>query len=322
MIRLALVAALLSLAALQEAAPVVAPESTAPAGPAPLDPALLALFDYEPDLPLEVEEASITRSDGFDRIELSYASPLGGRVPACLYVPQSEAPWAGLLIMHGMPGSHTDSFVSTLGPKYARAGALCLVISAPWARVGEGEQAEPITGTEQDRKNQIQLIVDLRRGIDLLLSFDQVQAARLGFVGGSYGGAMGGLLAGVEKRLAAYALMVGDGGLVAHRTGPDDADRPPPYPQEQWQRWLAWMEPIEPMRFVGHAAPAHLLFQNGRTDRAVPEADGLAFQAAGSEPKTCLWYPDGHGTTPERLRDQARWFAERIGIDATPFLQN
>ena len=52
----------------------------------------------------------------------------------------------------------------------------------------------------------------------------------------------------------------------------------------------------------------------------LPEADGLAYQQAGSEPKTCLWYEDGHGLTPERMRDQARWFAEHIGIDPAPFL--
>ena len=33
---------------------------------------------------------------------------------------------------------------------------------------------------------------------------------------------MGGLLAGVEDRLRAYVLQVGDGGLVTHMTGPED----------------------------------------------------------------------------------------------------
>jgi hypothetical protein len=118
----------------------------------------------------------------------------------------------------------------------------------------------------------------------------------------------------------AYALMVGDGGLVAHRTGPDDEGRPREMPEEQWQQWVAWMEPIVPIHFVGHAAPARLLFQNGRTDVVVPMVDGLAFQAAGSAPKTCVWYPDGHRTGPDRLRDQAMWFAGCIGIDPAPFL--
>jgi dienelactone hydrolase len=322
MLRLALAAALLTLAPahrVQDEKPAPA-TAKAPAEPAPLAPALLALFDYDRKLPLDLQENSTTAKDGYDLIDLSYASPLGGRVPAHLFRPHGEGPWAGMQIMHGMPGSHSDSFVHALGPRYARAGALCLAISAPWARVAEGEHMEMITGTEQDRRNQIQLIVDLRRGFDVLLSFKAVDPTRLGYVGGSYGGAMGGLLAGVEKRVRAYALMVGDGGLVAHRTGPDDEGRPREMSDEQWQRWVAWMEPIEPIRFVGRAAPARLLFQNGRTDEVVPMVDGLAFQAAGSVPKTCIWYPDGHRTGADRLRDQAMWFAGCIGIDPAPFL--
>jgi len=43
------------------------------------------------------------------------------------------------------------------------------------------------------------------------------------------------------------------------------------------------------------------------------------YQAAGSEPKTILWYEDGHSIGGERLRDQSLWFADRIGIDPGPF---
>ena len=37
-----------------------------------------------------------------------------------------------------------------------------------------------------------------------------VDAERMGYSGGSYGAAMGGLLAGVEKRIKAYVVMKGD----------------------------------------------------------------------------------------------------------------
>jgi len=290
-------------------------EEPARAEPDGIEPALLALFDYDVELDLDVREEAYDSFDGYDRVDISYASPMGGRVPAYLYVPQTEEPWAGMLVMHGMPGDRSNG--QTFGPGYARGGALCLAISAPWARLGPGEQMEPITFTEEDRANQIQLVQDLRRGVDLLLTFSEVDPKRLGYVGGSYGGAMGGLLAGVEKRIVAYALVVGDGGLYAHMTSPGDRIPPEGLDVETWQRWKSWMEPIEPLRFVAHAAPSQLLFQNGRTDELVPEADALVYQAAGSEPKTCLWYADGHSITRERIRDQAKWFAERIGIDPT-----
>ncbi len=284
----------------------------------PLDPDLLALFDYDTELDLDVREVGFESFEGYDRIDLSYASPKGGRVPGYLYVPQTDGPWAGMIVMHGMPGDRSsgDSFA----PGYARGGALCLAISAPWSR-GPRNEWEPISFTEKDRTNQIQLMQDLRRGVDLLLSFDEVDAERMGYVGGSYGGAMGGLLAGIEKRICAFALVVGDGGLFAHMTSPGDEIPPEGLTREEWDKWQAWMEPIEPMRFVAHAAPSALLFQNGRTDQLVPAADAKEYQEAGSEPKTCLWYEDGHSVTGERMRDQAKWFAERIGIDPSPYVR-
>jgi cephalosporin-C deacetylase-like acetyl esterase len=54
---------------------------------------------------------------------------------------------------------------------------------------------------ERDRREQIQLIVDLRRAVDLLVARDDVDPDRIGYLGVSYGGAMGGLLAGVEDRV-------------------------------------------------------------------------------------------------------------------------
>ena len=279
---------------------------------------LLELFAYDATAELDVREAGMDSYEGYDRVDLSYASPMGGRVPAYLYVPQADGPWAGMLVMHGMPGDRTNGAAMAAG--YARGGALCLAISAPWARVEPGEQMNPITFTEEDRTNQIQLMQDLQRGVDLLLTFGEVDPERLGYVGGSYGGAMGGLLAGIEKRIQAYALVVGDGGLYAHMTSPGDEIPPSGLTQEEWERWEAWMRPIEPIRFVAHAAPAHLLFQNGRTDQLVPAADAEEYQAAGSLPKTTMWYEGGHSIDAERLRDQALWFAERIDIDPRPFL--
>jgi dienelactone hydrolase len=293
---------------------VLAPQtSDAP----PIEPATRALFDYDATLDLELEEVSVESFTGYDRVDLTYASPLGGRVPAYLYLPQTEGPWAGMLVMHGMPGNRENGRVMAEG--YARGGAVCLAISAPWARLEPGEPLEPMTFTAQDRANQIQLIVDLRRGLDLLLTFPEVDPKRLGYVGGSYGGAMGGLLAGVERRIAAYALVVGDGGLLAHMTSPGDPIPPEGLTEDAWKAWVAAMEPIEPLRFVAHAAPAALLFQNGRTDELVPAADAEVYQAAGSEPKTILWYDGGHGIDGPRLRDQAKWFAERIGTDPAAF---
>jgi dienelactone hydrolase len=276
---------------------------------------VLKLFDYDPKAPLDVQTVSTQKKEGYTLHEITYASPKGGRVPALLTVPDGKGPFAGVLLMHGAPG--TFERMRPEAEELARLGAVSLAINAPFAR-GErlGNQQELIYFDERDRDDKVQLIVDLRRGVDLLLARPDVAKDRLAYIGRSYGGAQGGLLAGIEKRIKAYVLVVGDGGLVSHFTGADDKGSGPlsSMPPEQAKRWLEAMEPTEPIRWVGQAAPAHLLFQNGRQDTMVPEADGRAFHEAGSEPKKVLWYDAGHQLNDQATRDRHLWLAEQIGI--------
>jgi hypothetical protein len=79
------------------------------------------------------------------------------------------------------------------------------------------------------------------------------------------------------------------------------------------------MRPIEPIRFIGRAAPAHLFFQNALRDEAVAREDALAYQAAGSEPKQIEWYESGHFLPDEAFQRMANWLAGVIGIDASLF---
>lgn len=292
------IAAGLLLAATRSSAPAALPALTPEA-----HREALKLFEYDAKAPLDFQEASAEEREGVMVRDISYASPKGGRVTAYLVTPQGKGPFPGVLFMHGLPGDRNGMLPRAL--RYARAGAVGLVIDAPFSR--RGIQGDPVTFTEKDRDDQIQLMVDLRRGVDLLASRPEVDPARIAYVGVSYGGAMGGLLAGVEKRVKAYVLEVGDGGLISHFTGEEDRSGPP-------ERWLAAMEPIEPLRWVGHAAPSALLFQSGRQDDLVPPADARRYQEAGSQPKTVKWYDSGHRLPEQAIEDQLAWLRERIGL--------
>lgn len=285
---------------------------TSPIIPPEVSDEVLRLFEYDDSAPLEIQLVREFPVESFMVQDITYASPMGGRVPAFLFLPEGEGPFPGLIIMHGLPSNRHD--ITGRAQRYTRMGAVVLIITAPWARVEAGPRDFPIQFTPQDSVEQVQLIVDLRRGVDLLRAHELVDGARIGFVGGSYGGAIGGLLAGVERRIVAYALVVGDGGVVTHfRTG-GDLDR---LPSDQRKRWLRAMEPIEPIRFVGRAAPAPLLFQNGLRDEFVSVHDAEKYQNAGSEPKTIRWYDSGHGLSPEASEFQAEWLEKWIGIDAS-----
>jgi len=260
-----------------------------------------------------IQEVGRRREEGVTVIDLTYASPMGGRVPATLVVPDGAGPFGGMLYQHGTPSTRQQMIPA--GVAYARMGAVVLLIDAPCARWYGYDFP---TFTEQDRHEQIQFIVDLRRGIDLLLSRPEVDPERLGYVGLSYGALMGGLLAGVEDRLKAYVLQGGDGGLVSHSNNRNYRGEWEARSEDVRRQWVAWMWPIEPIHYVGCASPAALLFQNGTLDTVVYPVDALPFQEAGSEPKTVRWYCAGHALNAAALWDQAEFLSERIGISPFP----
>ncbi len=276
--------------------------------------AQLSVFSYDKSAPLDVRYVADDTARGYHVQDLSYASPGGGRVPGFLYTPLGDGPFAGIVLLHGMPGNRHNS--TWLAERLARTGAVVLAITAPFARPEDRPRERPITLTATDRVEQIQLIQDLQRAVDLLEQYPKVDSERLGLQRRELWAAMGGLFAGVERRLRAYALWVGDGGLVAHVTGEDDRDgRFAQLPRESQEAWLQLMLPIEPIRFVGLAAPARLLFQSARRDRAVMAADAARFSAAGSMPKDVRWYDMGHGLNDTAFGEQARWLADQLGLD-------
>jgi hypothetical protein len=246
--------------------------------------------------------------DGVRIGEISYASPKGGRVPALLFVPSGRGPFAGLIVQHGLPSSKED--VAFDAEDLARLGAVVIAIDAPFAR----RSGAPIAFTRRDRKEQIELIVDLRRAFDLLRARADVDDDRIAYLGISYGAAMGGLLAGAEHRIAAFVLISGDGGLVEHFSGPEDRSGPLFMLSPARRRaWLAAMRPIEPLRWVKRAS-APILFLFGRHDHLVPVLDQTRYWRAAPQPKQIRWYDSDHMPPPQASCDAARFLGKQIGI--------
>jgi uncharacterized protein len=281
------------------------------------------LFTYNPRRPLAITRLALTTRLSANELRgvtvhsITYASPKGGEVPALLVVPKGRGPFPGVIVQHGLPSTKED--LLPVGIDLARTGAVAILIDAPFNRPQQGTIRRDISGTPKDRDEQIQLIIDLRRAVDLLIARPDVDADRLAYVGISYGAAMGGLLAGVEDRIKAYVLAVGDGGLVSHFTGPNDPQPPPSLSAEDWERWLAAMRPIEPINFIGQAAPAALLFQAGTKDELVPPEDARRYQQAASQPKEIRWYEAGHELNCTAREDMMTWLARRIRIDPTRY---
>ena len=270
-----------------------------------------SLFAYDITAPLNLQKTVESTKNGVQVSAISFSSPRGGSATGLLFDPATRSNLRpGIVLMHGMPG--TARSVANYAQLLAEHGAVVIAIDAPFSRRG----GPPVRFITEDRDEQIQLIVDLQRAVDVLRGQSNVDDERIAYVGFSYGGAMGALFVGIERRLEAAALVVGDGGLVSHFTGPEDISFMASMPCATRVDWFRSMAPIEPIRFIPHAAPTALLLQSGRTDNLVPGPDAELLHAAAPEPRTVRWYDAGHGLNLQAAWDRHDWLHKQIGLDA------
>ncbi len=282
-----------------------------PKAPAPATSADLRVFAYDTAADPRVTLGPARSERGVAVHDIQYDSPKGGHVTGLLFVPPGTGPFAGVIVQHGMPSNAAG--IAGVAARIAAHGAVALAIDAPFARRGGG----PVHFAATDSAEQVQLMVDLQRGVDILRARQDVDRRRIAYHGISFGGAMGALFIAIEKRLATAILTVPDGGLVAHFTGPED-QRNPLYSRacRDQVAWLRAMHPIEPSRFIHLAAPTPLLVQSGRQDELVPPRDAASLHARVPTGTTVKWYDAGHGLTADAVRDQLEWLHRYVGTAA------
>lgn len=289
---------------------VARPELGGPAAQADL-----SLFTYDANAPLNLQKTVESTTGGVEITAISYDSPAGGRVTGRMFAPINRAgALAGIILMHGAPGSSGDGWLIEDARTFATHGAVVIAIDAPFAR--RKDSGNTIHMTSQDRDEQIQLMKDLQRAVDVLRAMPNVDKGRIAYMGVSYGGAMGVQFAAIDHRIKAVALVVANGGWVTHSTQPGGeltflaslscATR---------VAWFRAMIPIEPVRFISFAKPTPLLFQNGTSDEAVSAKDAQALQNAAPDPKTIYWYNAGHNLTLQAVLDRHAWLVQQIGLD-------
>src|SRR5215208_2929772 len=270
-----------------------------------------ALFAYDVDAPLNLQKTVESTKNGVEVSAVSFGSPDGGSATGLLFDPAARSSLRpGIVLMHGLPGN--ARVMAAYAQLLAEHGAVVIAVDAPFAR----RAGAPVRLDARDRAEQIQLIKDLQRAVDVLRARANVDDERIAYHGTSYGGAMGALFVGIERRIKAAALVVPDGGLVSHFTGPEDVSFMAGLPCATRAAWFQAMAPVEPIRFIAHAPPTALLLQSGRLDNLVPAADAQALHSVAPQPKTIRWYDAGHGLNQQALFDRLDWLHDEIGLDA------
>jgi len=254
-------------------------------------------FSYAAAAPLDViAVGEPTRWDTVTIAAITYASPRGGRVPALVVAPVGPGTRRAAVVMqHGM-GALDKTELLPDAVALAETGMVCVLIDAPDQRPAALRSLD-YADHSHDRELWEHATVDLRRAIDVVSARADVDPARIGFVGHSFGATQGAILAAIEPRLRAAALIApGDltrgiresqaaamVGLRAH------------VPPAALAGYLEEMAPLDASRFVARAPRSiALLLQLGAYDAGSSAAADAAFAAASTARTETRRYPTGH----------------------------
>ena len=273
------------------------------------------MFDYDRKMPLDIKEVGHFNRDGVRIRDITYASPKSGRVTAYLVEPVGRGRFAGIVFGHWGYGTRTEFLPEAI--LYARAGMVSLLVDdlevrpAPWRRSSPGKEPEAV------RDNFIQTVVDLQRGIDLLIARSDVDPNRIAYVGHSSGAHWGAIISAIDRRIKTAVLMAGvptEATIYLESDDPDNVEFRKTTPKEEIDNYIRTVSVLDAIRFVPYAAPTPLLFQFARFERYFNEAAMLKYARAASEPKLVKWYDTGHELNDiQALKDRAAWLQRQIG---------
>jgi cephalosporin-C deacetylase-like acetyl esterase len=248
------------------------------------------MFDYSQESPLNFQELGVEARGGANIHDISYTNPNASSVSAYLVIPRKGGRFAGAIFLHG--GDQDRSAFLDEALSLAGIGAVSLLIDEPSVR------AMPLfADPEADRERYVQVILKLRRGVDVLLSRADVDQKRIGYVGLSFGAWMGGVLSGVENRVKSYVLIAGLPSMTSfwrRHQHPVVAQIRESLTAEQMENYLRITAPLDAIHYISRATPASLFFQFGRQDELILEPGALEYSRAASEPKKVEWYDAGH----------------------------
>lgn len=277
-------------------------------------------FEYNADVPLDIKEISAQDRPGVKVHDITYASPKGGVVPAYLVVPSREGRFAAILWGHWMmpksPTANRSEFLDE-AVALASAGVVSLLIDAPPVRPGFKEDPDPLSSQGSDIAAQE--VIDLRRGLDLLVSRKDVDGKRIAYIGHSYGAQCGSILDAVDKRPAAFVFMgnpVSVREFILSSDSPEAIEFRKSLPIDKIKQYLDANSWADPGTYVSHLGPAPALFEYATQDEFVPVAQAQHYFEMSSGPKEIRFYDATHALNFEARYDRYQFLRKRLGLEA------
>jgi dienelactone hydrolase len=267
------------------------------------DSGLAAPFAYDESEPVDLVTTRTERRQGGVVVrEVTFAGPADGRLSAYLLTPAGSGEHPAVIYAHGAGGDKAELLERATA--LARRGAVGLTLEMSYSP----RRAKPLPmGMEGVRARvdvEVQAVREVRRAVDVLHSLPSVDDDRIGFVGWSAGARMGAIVAGVDHRIRALDLVAGGAAPLS-----EYLSQAPPDLRAELEPLLGMTDPL---RYVPHAKPSALFFQNGRRDEVVPIPALQALARAGSRPKQVKWYDMTHVPSERAWEDSNRWLLRTL----------
>ncbi len=264
-------------------------------------------FAYDASAPLRyVDRGRVNRGYPIQVRDISFAGPAGMPIAGYLALPPGKGPYPAVVYLHGSGGDRTELLVPAVW--LAGRGAVTLTIDAPPSppSLGSGPEDE----LRRQRQATVEAVVAARRAIDALQALPQVDDSRIALVGWSAGARTGALLAGVDRRVSAFALVSGGSTPVAAYAAEA--------PESLRQAVTRELGAVDPLRLIAKAAPGTILLQDGLGDEVVPRSALEALARAAGGAAEVRWYDAGHAPTEKEYREQLDWLQRKLGISGPP----
>ena len=260
-------------------------------------------FTYDMGAALNLTQVSVRVQDGVTVQDITYTGFNGDTVPAYLVIPKGGGRFAGVIwghwLMPGAANSNRDEFLQE-AVALAPSGVVSLLVDSPQARPGFKPTPNSVLIAQQ--------VIDLRRGVDLLLTRGDVDAKRIAYVGHSWDAGTGAILDALDKRLAAFVFMSGPQSMLEYVLSSDSPrmvrvrKTTDMAKVEESMKANSWSDPGS---YADKLGPAPALFQYGLHDEEwVPLKDAKDYVAMTSGPKTVQYYESDHALNAQATMDR------------------
>ncbi|HEY5991244.1 MAG TPA: hypothetical protein VIU10_01580, partial [Candidatus Udaeobacter sp.] len=198
----------------------------------------------------------------------------------------------------------------------AQVGVLSLLTDGPIARPGHLESKDPLD--ERIALDFLQQVIDMRRGVDLLLARKDVDPKRIAFVGHSYNAGVGALLSGADRRFRAFVLMAGSMSDELSQNTKEFQEFRQKVGPEKLDAFVAKYSFLDQGKYVSHATPAAVFLQYATQEKFLTPERARQHAAIVSEPKRFKLYDAPHALNAEARRDRIQFLAEQLRVKPLP----